>query len=334
LYDWGYETIPGIFRIRDTKPPEWLVCSHVETAEGVHRTGRYPMSKTPVILFRHDGTNGEEYEIAGRFLPVTTRRTACRDNLVVGRYSVLPFYGELALDLIQNHSLLINPIVAHSWIVQALYHADPDLKPFLPRAWNDDTFPRSNFSGPFVVKGRTNSRKHQWSQKMFAADRQAAILVACALRDDPVIGPQGILYREYIPLRSFGEGLNGLPWANEWRCFYLGERRLAHGYYWSEAPDAETRIIDQDALLFADAIARIVAHHVPFFVLDVAERADGGWLLVDVNDAQMSGLSLVPAETLYANLKEALETWDHDAWYERSRRNSLISIEENDTAEA
>lgn len=49
----------------------------------------------PTLLFRPDADTGAELEAARRHWPVERDRERCRDRLVVGRCSVLPFYDAL-----------------------------------------------------------------------------------------------------------------------------------------------------------------------------------------------------------------------------------------------
>lgn len=267
------------------------------------------MQRRPTILFRKDGYNEDEYVRALRHFrpsPVVAYRTSCQNALVFGRYSVLPFYRELDEELHLQGSCLINSYNQHRWVADFGWYET--LRDFTFPSWTQDEFPRTNYPGPFVVKGRTNSRKHWWNTHMYAADRAAAVRVAVRLGEDELVSQQGLVFRAYEPLRALEVGLNGLPFANEWRVFYLGEQRLCHGYYWTEAetPYGE---IDPAALSFADEVAARAAEHVNFFVLDVAEKEAGGWVLVEVNDAQMSGLSFCKADELYSNLSRASLSW-------------------------
>jgi hypothetical protein len=65
-------------------------------------------------------------------------------------------------------------------------------------------------------------------------------------------------------------------------------------------------LLPAEAVALADRIAGIVAVNVPFFVLDLAETADGKWILIEVNDAQQSVPSEHDLDELYGNLKVAL----------------------------
>jgi hypothetical protein len=260
---------------------------------------------TPTILFRvSDFDSEEECKIAEKYFHISRTRSACpRDSLVIGRYSVLPYYYELVQDLQYNNSKLINSHDQHLWIANFEYYEA--LKEYTPETWDDNNFYRSTYEGPFVVKGKTNSKKHKWNKLMYAKDRFDATKIASELMSDMMIVEQGVIYRKYVPLKTFEIGLNNLPFTNEWRFFYLGSERLAYGYYWSSAEKTDYQIT-QEGLDFADKIAKIARKYVNFFVLDIAETEEGNWILIEINEAMMSGLSEVDPDELYGNLLNRL----------------------------
>lgn len=264
----------------------------------------------PIVLFRSDNSdevNAEREAARKHFEVVPLRSDVPADALVIARYSALPYYRELEQDLAKVGSRLVNSFREHCWIADFEYYED--LREFTPRSWLEHEFYASGYDGPLVIKGRTNSRKHQWNKKMFAPNRRAAIDVASELANDPLIGPQGLVYREYIPLVTFETcSISGLPFTNEWRLFYYEGALLAAGYYWSTASDESKAMatLPPAALIFARQVAEIAAQRAKGFVLDIAEKQSGGWMLVEVNDLQMAGLSEVNADELYRNLAAAM----------------------------
>jgi hypothetical protein len=50
----------------------------------------------------------------------------------------------------------------------------------------------------------------------------------------------------------------------------------------------------------------LLAPHIPFGVVDVAQARDGRWIVIETNDGQMSGLSCVNPDELYDNMARAL----------------------------
>ena len=270
----------------------------------------------PVILFRAGDTyDEEELAIAEKYFTVYRQRCAIPDKTpVIARYSALPFYLELEKDLEIKGGCLANSYREHRWVADFDYYHE--LKEFTAQTWWEREFPYCKHPGPFVLKGSTNSRKHRWKTHMFAETRQDAIQVACELANDPLIGgEQEILYREYVPLKTFEIcPISGLRYTNEYRLFYFAKngvaQRLCHGYYWSCAEDVSHQI-SAKGLAFADTIADRCAQHCTFFVLDVAEREaePDSWILIEVNDGQQSGLSMCEPDVLYSNLAQCVVDW-------------------------
>jgi hypothetical protein len=264
----------------------------------------------PIVLFRKSLAEEGEFEVCRKYFKVITQRTELHPintpffHLVIPRYSALPYYDELERDIDNLGGVLINSLKQHNYIANFEWY--DDLKDFTPRTWFDDDIYRADCDGPFVVKGRTNSKKFHWDRLMYADTKYRAVHVAGELMNDNLIGTQGIIYREYVPLKTYEVGLNGLPFSNEWRFFFYKEEMLSCGYYWSVAEKTDY-IVEPDCIEFAKNVAKIVASKVNFFVLDVAERKSGGWVLIEINDGSQSGLSENSADTLYSNLKRVLE---------------------------
>jgi len=259
----------------------------------------------PVILFRKDYDSEEEFNIAKEYFQVVEYRSEIpTGSLVIPRYSALPYYKELEVDVNNLGSTLINSHRSHLWIANFEYYQD--LKEYTPRSWTENEFASCSDEGPFVLKGLTNSRKFRWNTHMFAETKRDAVLMGAELMQDPMISQQGIIYRKYIPLKTFEIGLNGLPFTNEFRFFFYKETILTYGFYWSIMENPELGKIDEEGIQLARDVAKIASKHVDFFVLDVAEKQDGGWVLIEINDGQMSGLSNNTPHKLYSKLKETL----------------------------
>lgn len=262
-------------------------------------------SNNTIVLFRHNPYLKDEYKTATKYFKTTHNRTACYDSLVIGRYSVLPYYLELQKDLEINNCKLINSYNEHLWIANFDYYKE--LKDFTPETWFDHDFPYVFDDGPFVVKGRTSSLKFQWDSRVFAKDKKRAIEIGLDLKKHKAIGEQGIVYRRYVPLKTFELSYNGLPITNEYRFFFYKQKMLAYGYYWEQwCSDLSKPSINDEGIQLAQECANIASEHVNFFSLDVAEKEKGGWILIEVNDAQQSGLSLVDDNVLYQNLGACL----------------------------
>ena len=265
------------------------------------------------VLFREELDTEGELDVCKHYLHTSRYRSHLRNKLVIGRYSVLPFYQELEAELKSKGCWLINTYEQHCWIANVLDWAGDAslgisgaLTGMTPKSWSTWASLPPNTS--FVVKGKTNSRKFEWNRRMFAKTRDDVPSIARSLLDDTLVSDQGLVVREYIPLRKLDEGINGLPVSEEWRCFFYKDRLLSKGFYWSNFPD----VLDQvewttEAENFVREAADKARQHADFFVLDIARRADGGWVVIEVNDGQMSGLSLCDPHELYQSLANTFQ---------------------------
>ena len=219
---------------------------------------------------------------------------------VIGRYSVLPYYDELQGVLSSKGSSLINDSDGHKYVAD-ISNWYMDLKESTPRTWFQGQWGNLPDNCSFVVKGLINSRKHEWNRRMFAATRTDVQLVVSSLLDDCLLKEQGLCVRQYVPLKTFDIGINGLPITNEWRYFFIGNKLVAGGYYWANFPDIKPEE-SEEAIALAKKVATIVAQKSNFFVVDVAQTETGEWILIELNDAQMSGLCTINPKAFYENL--------------------------------
>lgn len=271
------------------------------------------------VLFRVDRDNEDEYRAAVKVLGgscVTQFRTSINEgDLVMGRYSVLPWFKDLENELRYNGASLINSYTDHCYIAEMQWYEDiRHLTPATHTNMGWANVPDAPHG--WVVKGATNSRKQKWSTHMRAPTREKLKDVMNLLYDDPLLGEQGLVIREYVPLRTYEIGVRGMPMTNEWRCFFDGTDLLGAGYYWSQAEHAGQRgVIPEEALAVAQEAANILAEHVRFFVVDVGEvvKAPYGqsghdehdyWTVIEVNSGQMAGLSMIDPHDFYTRIKE------------------------------
>jgi len=261
------------------------------------------MRTDTLILYRAvDAASDEQEALARHFRTSTSRLDVQAGDLVIGRYSVLPFYRELERDVLRLGGKLINSYAQHQYLadLREWYQDLSDLT--FPTWFRLEDVPKDG--GPFVLKGATNSIKQKWSTHMFAATWAEAGNVYGRLCDDGFVGMQPIYIRQYVPLRSFGVAIGGHPVTHEFRFFVLDGQVLCGGYYWAGHVDLVGSLPAPSVVpdSFLQTVLRRVGSKARFYVVDVAEKADGEWIVVELNDGQMSGLSCITPETLYASL--------------------------------
>jgi hypothetical protein len=260
-----------------------------------------------MILYRKADMDADELRAASRYFECVPYRTDIKpDSLVIGRYSVLPFYRELEHDIKALGGRLINSGSQHEYIAD-LRNWVADLGDLTPKTWYRlEDVPKD--AGPFVLKGLTNSRKDRWKTHMFAEDWGEMGEVFSRLMDDPLISQQGVAVRQYVPLVEYTRNeITGIPITKEFRFFVLWGHVLCGAYYWSThieelggTPSAEEVPFD----FLSTAISRLDSGG--FYALDVAQAQSGEWIVIEVNDGQMSGLSENSPEQLYRSMSDLL----------------------------
>lgn len=251
-----------------------------------------------MILFRKCVDPDEEL-VAKKYFDVINYRSEIQPNrIIIPRYSSLPFYHELEQDVMNLGSRLINSYRQHQWITNLDYYEI--LKDYTFRTWFS-LEEINHLDIPMIVKGKINSKKHTWNRTMYAKNRDEARSIYFGLLDDSLIGNQTIIFREYVPLKTYGKGLYDLPFTNEWRFFFYQEELVSYGYYWANSDfDGE---MNEEGIEFAKNLAKICSEYVGFYVLDIAQKEDGNWILVEINDGTMSGLSRIDPDQFYSRLK-------------------------------
>ena len=263
-----------------------------------------------VIYYRESLFHEDEYEAAKEagFTMVNLLTDLQKDDFVIPRYTTLPFAEDVYAEFANIGCKVINPYADHK-IMADLFIWAKLLGNLTPKTYNQYEMARLP-EGAYVLKGATNSKKSYWNTHMFAPTKKDVSRVFANLVDDSLIGNQEIAIREYVPLVTVGEGINGLPITKEYRLFCLGDRVISSGYYWqnyvddvnvnSVAIDPEDKVYAHTVKLATDCLSQFVN----FYCIDLAQTQTGDWIVIEVNDATMSGLSCIDPKTFYRNLYE------------------------------
>jgi hypothetical protein len=155
---------------------------------------------------------------------------------------------------------------------------------------------------PLIVKNYVKSRKHEWLEACYipsAADRQVVDRVITRfleLQGDDI--SEGLVFRAYVAFQPIGaHPQSGMPLTREHRLFFLDGALLADAPYWDAPIDKTTEL---PAEHFRNVAACVPSH---FFTMDVAQRVDGSWMIVELGDTQVAGLpERMDATTFYAAL--------------------------------
>lgn len=248
-----------------------------------------------VIWFRESSAENGEIESASKYFNcINSRCKIKKGQLVIPRYSALPFFKEQAYD-IQDviGAKLINNVKNHNYIAN-LSNWYYDLKDYTPQTWfRLEDIPNEE-NGPFVLKGETNSRKFDWRTHMFAKDRKTVDEVYWNLCKDALIisSEQNICIRKFEELLTIEKGINGIPHSHEFRFFVAYGKIIDSAFYWGDAISDYSLIpsYDDSAINLVHQIINIIGDKSNFYAVDIARKNNGEWILIELNDGMMSGL--------------------------------------------
>ncbi len=277
----------------------------------------------PTILFRVQNSQQEKEEIqaaqdAGFKICFNLGQVA-KNDLVLGRYSFYPFYSWIVNSIEELDAKVFCNISSQDY-VSDLGQWTRSLKELTPETWifGDGSFNLAP-EGPYVVKGACNSRKFKWNDLMLASNKQEAVNIACQLSDDGLIGQQKIYFRKYIELKQFLPARwNSPPVSEEYRFFVFKQKIIVGGFYWSShweeivenyknwhsANSAIEYLPDHNLVPkeFLQEVINRIGNNCVFYALDVARTAKDNWTVIELNDGQQSGLSMINPKEFYQNL--------------------------------
>lgn len=142
---------------------------------------------------------------------------------------------------------------------------------------------------PILVKDYVKSQKHYWSEACYipdASDREQVAQVVqrfLELQGDDL--NVGLVFRAFVPLVHLTEhSQSGMPLTKEFRLFVFKGQVLGAYPYWGEGKYDQIEPFIQP---FEDLIQTLPSN---FYTLDIAQTQAGEWLIVELGDAQVSGL--------------------------------------------
>jgi ATP-grasp domain, R2K clade family 3 len=142
---------------------------------------------------------------------------------------------------------------------------------------------------PIIVKDYVKSQKHYWEEACFIpnAQNQDNVLKITKkfieLQDSDL--NVGVVYREFIEFEPLTEhSVSGMPLTKEFRVFIKNKKIISLFKYWDEG-EYDDSLPDLD--VFSSEINNVKSN---FFTMDIAKTKQGGWLIVELGDGQVSGL--------------------------------------------
>lgn len=197
-------------------------------------------------------------------------------------------YFPIAYPFIQSHTPVTKWISKKEWSVAK---ANP-LKLLIKGKMNE--FNNEFFIKDFAksIKGKNNSIKH-YSKNDSVNYIYSEILELVEQREHFGNFYGGIVFKEFIHLKRYEDI------TNEWRLFILDGKIISHNQN-SNLNNAKEPNVE----LFSKVATKLP---VTFYTMDIAELENGTWTIIEVGDAQVSGLGTNQNPIgLFNNLKARL----------------------------
>lgn len=140
-----------------------------------------------------------------------------------------------------------------------------------------------------IIKDYVKSEKHYWKEACFIEDASDKSNVKSVterfleLRGSSL--NKGLVYREFVDLEYLGNhAKSGMPLTKEYRLFWLFGKCIAAFQYWDEA---EYQNLLPPTQKFKEVALKIKSN---FFTMDIAQKTNGDWIIIELGDGQVSGL--------------------------------------------
>lgn len=269
-----------------------------------------------VLYYRHgyeDMLDAEMEALRANFLVTDDLDQIQAGDLVLCRFSLMPFAEALEEEIKARGAQLVHSVNAHDFIAD-MREWYPLLGDLTPRTWFDDNV---EDNGPFFVKGITNSIKSNWSS-CFASNLEDLARVMHEQSQNALMAAQPYAIRKFVPLVNYGKDPEtGAPLTEEYRVFVFQGQILSSGFYWQSRIQEITEYCAKNNLAMPDtdsvpqdvveSIANLIGDRADYMVIDIGRTITGEWIVIELNDATMSGLSANDPWKLYANLRQAIE---------------------------
>ncbi len=162
---------------------------------------------------------------------------------------------------------------------------------------------------PLFLKGAVQSVKAVGVKGCIVYDRLQLHELGKKLLGNTARSRGRIMVREFVELRHVNTLGNGLPIGREYRCFILCGKVIGLGYYW-DGEDALSDLSNSEEIkvraLALEAASRM---EVPFITIDIGQKTDGEWIVIETGDGQFSGVSEVPILEMWSRLIEGGNRW-------------------------
>lgn len=225
----------------------------------------------------------------------------------IARFGAVIDYDALHAELLELGVRLVHSPEQHQ-LCSELPLWYPILTGLTPESWWFDTPPDARTAGelagwPLFLKGSRQTSRHQASLSIIHNEAEYDTAIA-TYATDSMLHWQQLVIRRFERLRRIEADVgHKIPASFEFRSFWWHGQLAGVGPYFAEYARYDWTPAERTAALeVAQEAARRMA--LPFIVIDLAQRTDGQWIVIEINDAQESGYTGVSPLPLWQRMVE------------------------------
>lgn len=152
-----------------------------------------------------------------------------------------------------------------------------------------DLVARTFSNSSIMIKDYVKSRKHEWLTACYipnASDKEhVRSIVENFIRLQGADLNEGIVFREFVQLNYLtNHSISNMPLPKEYRLFFKNGKLMTVFNYWDEGTYGT---FNADIAVFQTIGQQIESN---FFTMDIAQKKDGSWTIIELGDGQVSGL--------------------------------------------
>ena len=224
---------------------------------------------------------------------------------VVGRFGVTSNYEEL-FDSLKNDGIELIHTPSQYLLASDLTHWYKHISDLTPKSMWFEQPPDAKeienyFDYPIFVKGSRQTSRHKATLSIIFSNEEYQNCVD-EFKQNSVLHWQKFVVREFVKLRKVEARLTEkIPPSFEFRTFWWKGELVGAGSYWKDFANYDWTELEktQAVNLAKTAVERL---KIPFIVIDIAQKADGNWVVIECNDGQESGYASISPIALWQKI--------------------------------
>jgi glutathione synthase/RimK-type ligase-like ATP-grasp enzyme len=185
--------------------------------------------------------------------------------------------------------------------------ADLTCKSFVAESLEEARMVARKLGFPVFLKGTVQSfKKWGWKSCVAANETDLGTLFQ-NLQKHTARSLGKVIVRELVNLKYQRKTGSGFPQGREYRVFILSGDVLSYSYYWDQS-DPLSKVLPAEEKIITD-LAQQAAQRigVPYIAIDIGQKTDGEWLVIEAGDAQFSGLCHISPIRLWQEIRKRQE---------------------------